>query len=102
MWKTPAEIAESERARLAHEAHVAGVQGTVWGQSAERQPCTVCGKPYAEHGTYPTCASHPYSQDGRCGHIGTFADGKFTGAPCAGAECRNGCVRAAGVREDVK
>jgi hypothetical protein len=60
--------------------------------------CTVCDKPHAEHGSFPTCASHPYSPDGTCGHIGTFANGKFTGASCAGVECRNGCVRAFGGR----
>lgn len=62
-----------------------------------RPPCTVCGTPWEKHGSYPTCASHPYSPDGRCGHVGIFADGRFTGAPCAGAECKNGCVGASGV-----
>jgi hypothetical protein len=65
--------------------------------AAGRPPCTVCGTAYEKHGSYPTCASHPYSPDGRCGHVGIFADGRFTGVPCAGAECRNGCARAAGV-----
>lgn len=63
-------------------------------------PCTVCGKQASEHGTYPTCATHPYSPDGRCGHVGTFADGRFTGVPCAGAECKNGCVAVRGAEGD--
>lgn len=57
--------------------------------------CAVCGKPYGEHGTYPTCATHPYTADDRCGHVGTYAGGIFTGATCPGSECKNGCVRAA-------
>jgi hypothetical protein len=24
-------------------------------------PCGVCGTPLAEHGSYPTCATHPYA-----------------------------------------
>lgn len=69
----------------------------VVGTAATRPPCTVCGTAYEKHGSYPTCASHPYSPDGRCGHVGIFADGRFTGVPCTGAECRNGCARAHGV-----
>jgi hypothetical protein len=85
----------------------AGVGGTVqlaggWGELREgehytRPPCTVCGKPYAEHGTFPTCATHPYTSNGKCGHVGIYAGGTFTGVPCAGAECKNGCVAARGV-----
>lgn len=78
-----------------HKADVSGVM--VVGTTAPRPPCTVCGTAYEKHGSYPACASHPYSPDGRCGHVGTFADGRFTGVPCAGAECRNGCARSAGV-----
>jgi hypothetical protein len=51
-----------------------------------RPPCTVCGTPYDKHGSYPTCASHPYTPDGNCQHV--------IGAACVGAECKNGCVRA--------
>jgi hypothetical protein len=49
------------------------------------RPCTVCAKPRAEHGTYPTCASHPYTADGTCQFV--------MGAACVGAECVQGCVR---------
>lgn len=58
--------------------------------------CTVCGKPESQHGTYPTCATHPLTADGRCGAAGTMVvpGGKFVGEPCPGAECVNGCVRA--------
>lgn len=59
-------------------------------------PCTVCGTAYDKHGTFPTCASHPYTADGKCGHVGTLVGSVFTGAPCAGAECSAGCVRARG------
>lgn len=62
-----------------------------------RPPCTVCGKLYADHGSYPTCASHPYTADGTCQYVGTYAGGTFTGVRCAGAECTNGCVAALGV-----
>lgn len=72
----------------------------VVGTAATHPPCTVCGKPYAEHGTYPTCATHHYTADSRCGASGTLEHGKFVGHQCPGAACRNGCVRggnAAGV-----
>lgn len=78
--------------------HARGVM--VVGTAATHPPCTVCGKPYAEHGTYPTCATHPYTADSRCGASGTLEHGKFVGHQCPGAACRNGCVRggnAAGV-----
>jgi hypothetical protein len=52
---------------------------------SERPPCRVCGKPASEHGSYPTCATHPYTSDGRCQYV--------IGAACVGAECRQGCVR---------
>lgn len=58
------------------------------GASEQRPPCTVCGKSHAEHGSYPTCATHPYTPDGTCQHV--------VGAACVGAECRNGCVRGRG------
>lgn len=61
-----------------------------------RAPCTVCGMPYERHGTYPTCASHPYTADGKCQHVGALVGSVFTGAPCAGVECRSGCVRGRG------
>ena len=63
----------------------------------DQGPCTVCGTPYERHGSYPTCASHPYTADEKCQHVGTLVGSVFTGAPCAGAECKNGCVRALGV-----
>jgi hypothetical protein len=28
-------------------------------------PCSVCGTPYEKHGSYPTCATHPYTPSGR-------------------------------------
>lgn len=48
--------------------------------------CTVCGVMREKHGSYPTCASHPYTPDQNCQTV--------LGATCVGAECRNGCVRA--------
>ncbi len=42
--------------------------------SWDRPPCTVCGKPFAEHGSYPTCASHAYTPDGHA--IGTTTGSK--------------------------
>jgi hypothetical protein len=51
-----------------------------------RPPCTVCGKAFADHGSFPTCASHPYTPDEHCQHV--------IGAKCVGAECQSGCVRA--------
>jgi hypothetical protein len=93
----------SVKAAKDHAAAFLRTRGVmVVGTAATRPPCTVCGAAYEKHGSYPTCASHPYSPDGRCGHVGIFADGRFTGAPCAGAECRNGCARAAGVTEGPK
>jgi hypothetical protein len=66
-------------------------------------PCTVCGVSPYKHGSYPTCASHPYTADGKCQHVGALVGSVFTGAPCAGAECKNGCVRAArGVNAPVE
>lgn len=61
----------------------------VVGALATKPPCTVCGTAYEKHGSYPTCASHPYTPDGNCQHV--------PGALCVGAECRNGCVRGRGV-----
>lgn len=29
--------------------------------SRDQGPCTVCGVPWAKHGTAPTCASHDYT-----------------------------------------
>lgn len=49
-------------------------------------PCTVCGTPHDKHGSFPTCASHPYTPDENCQHV--------IGARCVGAECQDGCVRA--------
>jgi hypothetical protein len=60
--------------------------------------CAVCGKSHFEHGSYPTCATHPYTADSTCGAVGTVAAGKFTGLPCPGPACVNGCVRANGVK----
>lgn len=60
-----------------------------------RPTCTVCGTANEKHGTYPTCASHPYTADAHCGAVGTVYRGQFTGLPCPGTECANGCVRAA-------
>jgi len=56
-----------------------------FGPTPPKGPCTVCGKPRAEHGTYPTCATHPFTDDGSCKYV--------LGARCVGAECINGCVR---------
>jgi hypothetical protein len=56
-------------------------------EAAKQTPCTVCSKPYTEHGSFPTCASHPYTPDENCQHV--------IGARCVGAECKGGCVRAA-------
>jgi hypothetical protein len=67
----------------------------VCGQCRVQADCVVCGKPHAEHGSYPTCATHPHTGDGRCGAVGTFSHGVFTGLPCPGAECINGCARRA-------
>jgi hypothetical protein len=57
-----------------------------YGPSEPHPPCTVCAKPSSEHGTYPTCATHPYTPDAKCRHV--------LGAACVGAECQGGCVRA--------
>lgn len=63
----------------------------------QKPPCTVCGTPYEKHGSYPACASHPYTADGTCQHVGALVAGVFCGAPCPGAACKNGCARASGV-----
>jgi hypothetical protein len=63
--------------------------GVVCGSPEPRPPCTVCGTPHDKHGSFPTCASHPYTADGNCQHV--------IGARCVGAECKVGCVRASGV-----
>lgn len=55
-----------------------------------RPACLVCGTPHEKHGSYPTCASHPYTPDGSCQHV--------IGAKCAGEECRNGCVQGLSVK----
>lgn len=60
----------------------------VCGSPAPKPACTVCGTAYEKHGSYPTCASHPYTPDDNCQHV--------IGARCVGAECRNGCVRGRG------
>lgn len=39
----------------------------VYGSPVQRPPCTVCGTPYEKHGSYPTCASHPYEDGFRVG-----------------------------------
>lgn len=52
---------------------------------APKGPCMVCGKPLSEHGSYPTCATHPFTDDDNCKYM--------LGARCLGAECMNGCVR---------
>lgn len=56
--------------------------------------CAVCGKSHFEHGSYPTCATHPYTADNSCGAVGTLTAGVFTGLPCPGPACVNGCVNA--------
>jgi hypothetical protein len=33
----------------------------VYGSPEPRPPCAVCGTPAEKHGSYPTCASHPYT-----------------------------------------
>lgn len=53
-----------------------------------RPPCTVCGTAEERHGSFPTCAAHPYTPDGNCGYV--------VGAACVGAECKARCVRASG------
>jgi hypothetical protein len=81
-----------ERAReLLVQRRTATVASAVvtFGPTAPKGPCTVCGKPFDEHGSYPTCASHPYTADGTCQHV--------HGATCVGAECRDGCVRGRGI-----
>jgi hypothetical protein len=60
-----------------------------FGPAAPQGPCTVCAKPHAQHGTYPTCATHPYTNNGMCQYV--------VGARCVGAECVNGCVRGRGI-----
>lgn len=80
-------------ALLAKASGAYGVQ-VVCGSSEPRPPCTVCAKPASEHGSYPTCATHPYTADENCQHI--------IGARCVGAECQNGCVRARGVLHGEK
>jgi hypothetical protein len=78
MFRTFADAAAVWNRRAGHTV--------VFGSSEPLPPCTVCGKPRAQHGSYPTCATHPYTADGTCQHV--------RGAACVGAECRNGCVRA--------
>jgi hypothetical protein len=60
-----------------------------FGDNTPKPPCTVCGAPFEKHGSYPTCATHPYTPDATCQHV--------LGAACVGAECATGCVRARGV-----
>jgi hypothetical protein len=38
----------------------------------DQGPCTVCGVPWAKHGTAPTCASHDYTPAGTAGVMGTL------------------------------
>ena len=58
--------------------------------AADRPPCTVCGKAFKDHGSYPTCATHAYTPDAHCQTV--------LGTTCAGAECANGCVRTRSVK----
>ena len=83
---------EMEDALKVLASRPAGVT-VVYGSSEPRQPCTVCAKPLSEHGSYPTCATHPYTADGTCQHV--------LGAACVGAECNGGCVRASRATGDA-
>lgn len=58
------------------------------GPVAQKPPCTVCGKPWEQHGSYPTCATHPYTPGSNCQTV--------AGATCLGAECAAGCFRTRG------
>lgn len=33
-----------------------------WQEVSSRGPCAVCGVPAAKHGSYPTCATHAYTE----------------------------------------
>lgn len=47
------------------EPPIAGVPVLAAGNpSRDQGPCTVCGVPWAKHGTAPTCASHDYTPAG--------------------------------------
>jgi hypothetical protein len=81
----------ADRAIAAEKKLAASNVVVTFGPTPPKGPCTVCTKPYSEHGTYPTCATHPYTNDGTCQYV--------IGARCIGAECVNGCVRgSAGTR----
>lgn len=77
-------------ARAIERAHGIGAT-VVCGPSELHPPCAVCAKPPSEHGSYPTCATHPYTADGTCQYV--------LGAACFGAECMGGCVCARGMNE---
>lgn len=91
-WNAGVAWARAVAAAPVPPAQVAGaaIPTVTW-----KPACVVCGKPWEQHGTYPTCATHPYSGDGLCGAVGTFTTGSgFVGLPCHGAQCVNGCARA--------
>jgi hypothetical protein len=75
-----------------YEARYWALRGLTLSKTGLPRPaCFVCGTPYEKHGSYPTCASHPYTPDGNCRHV--------IGSVCGGSECRAGCVRAIGAKE---
>jgi hypothetical protein len=90
------EISKRDRRIAELEAEVARLKGT-----APALPCMVCAKLPAAHGSYPTCATHPYSADGRCGHAGVLVAGAFVGHACPGPACVNGCTLAVPVGVSV-
>lgn len=89
-WLPPAgDVRWLEDAAAYVAVHTLPAVTVAFAATVPRPACMVCGKPYAEHGSFPTCASHPYTPDGNCQHV--------IGAACVGAECKGGCVRARGV-----
>lgn len=46
---------------LAHMRYAEGGVVVTFGAPTPNGPCTVCGKPWREHGSYPTCSDHEYA-----------------------------------------
>jgi hypothetical protein len=89
-WWTWQQSRAAPSARLLPPPTVSNVVMASW-QSESRPPCAVCSTPAEKHGSYPDCATHPYTRDNTCQYV--------IGARCAGAGCVNGCVHATKAKE---
>lgn len=54
-------LLEAAAVRLDAQGLSAICASTTTKMAPKRPPCAACGTPYEKHGSYPTCASHPYT-----------------------------------------